>query len=523
MISTVTESSPLKQAPEPGSKTKNNKKAKKARVSQSKETWELVELGKRTGALEFFVNSFDNQVYATIKVKDGQSETDLVDSPAFDHWIRNYYLKKTGTPISNGLVSDLVATVKAVTYADGKRIPVYKRIGYTEIEGRIVTLYYDLGNGKVVEIASRGWRVISASEAPVKFRFTSEMAAQIEPVKGGSIEELWKFIPITNPIDRILLTGWHLGAYRPKPAWWILEMTGPQGAGKTTVMRVEGKLIDPSRSESPRKPKDVRDAGVACNSNYLARFSNLSYINPEMADLFCGQSTATSVTERQLRTNSGVHSYQLGGPLMVEGIPDLTTRPDMVNRRIKVPLSRFTGKRKAEEDFWREFELARPRLLGAIFSVLSGILKNLPTTKLENLPRMADATVWVSAGEEALGWESGTFARVYNQSCEESSMNILEGNPLADALVELMDGEAEWIGTATELLKKLTDSPFASLKLPDSSQKLRNALRRLEVDLPAIGLNIECASTTSRKLPNGEDSPDGRSERWIVITKKEKE
>jgi hypothetical protein len=508
----------------------NEKKAKKVRVGQSKDAWDLIVVGRRSGRLEFFTDDFSNEPYVTIKYEDGRSQTDHLDSGILEQWLRVQYLEKTGTPISNGLVSDALATVRAVTAQESNRIPVFKRIGYKESGGRMV-LYYDLANvkGEAVEVTADGWQV--TTYYPVKFRRTGEMESQVTPVAGGSFDELWKLYPNIQGTNRILHTAFILCGYNPKGPWFGESIIGPQGSGKSTVTEGTAKLVDPNKSIRQRSPKDVRDAAVAFTSKHLATLDNISMLSQEMSDLLCMQSTGGAVVERLLRTNGGVYSARLGGPFQINGIPDSVRYPDLLSRILQLNLPKINREgRKSEESFWLEFEESRPRILGAIFTILSSILKNLPTVKIDKLPRMADAVIWVTAAEEALGWEPGAFLKVYDQSANNASMNVLEGHPLADALLELMKNETQWIGTAKELVEKITPNtwPLAIHKLPDSPAKLRNALRRLAVDLPAIGLEAEMTDSPSRKLPSGADAPKGddgqsRSERWIVITRLEKE
>ena len=45
------------------------------------------------------------------------------------------------------------------------------------------------------------------------------------------------------------------------------------------------------------------------------------------------------------------------------------------------------------------------QILGALFDAVSGALRELPSTKLSSLPRMADFALWVTASEKALGWQ----------------------------------------------------------------------------------------------------------------------
>jgi hypothetical protein len=68
------------------------------------------------------------------------------------------------------------------------------------------------------------------------------------------------------------------------------------------------------------------------------------------------------------------------------------TRDDLLDRSIvqyRPVIER--AKRRDEEAFWQAFEAAQPRILGALLEVLSVALRNLPSTRLDELLRWSGA------------------------------------------------------------------------------------------------------------------------------------
>jgi hypothetical protein len=73
------------------------------------------------------------------------------------------------------------------------------------------------------------------------------------------------------------------------------------------------------------------------------------------------------------------------------GIEDIITRPDLADRAILLMLAPIAERqRRPETALWREFELARLRILGALLDAAAHGLQMLPQVRLEWLPRMAD-------------------------------------------------------------------------------------------------------------------------------------
>ena len=77
-------------------------------------------------------------------------------------------------------------------------------------------------------------------------------------------------------------------------------------------------------------------------------------------------------------------------------------------------------------------------------------LGNLPAVTLDQLPRMADFAIWVSACERALGLERGEA----RSNCAEARNLALEASPVYEPLREV--ARAGFSGTSSELLLLLS-------------------------------------------------------------------
>ncbi len=169
-----------------------------------------------------------------------------------------------------------------------------------------------------------------------------------------------------------------------------------------------------------------------------------------------------------------------------------------------------TEKRRDEAEFWSEFELAKPRLLGALLDALAASLAQLPHAKLLRKPRMADFALFGVAVESALKWPPGTFIKAYEANRGGANSSAVEASPLALA-VQSLAGQGQFEGTATELLDKLSSCVDERTKShrgwPDSGWRLSCTLRRLAPNLRASGVDVTI----------GDRTPDHKRARIIRI------
>jgi hypothetical protein len=120
-------------------------------------------------------------------------------------------------------------------------------------------------------------------------------------------------------------------------------------------------------------------------------------------------------------------------------------------------------------------------------------LAELPRTKLDKLPRMADFALWATACETAL-WSSGTFWSAYCGNRDEAVDGVIDADPIAATVRALMQARTEWTGTASDLLGALAEMAgervAKSKTWPDSPRALAGRLRRAATFLRKVGIDI---------------------------------
>ena len=110
---------------------------------------------------------------------------------------------------------------------------------------------------------------------------------------------------------------------------------------------------------------------IAANNGYLLAFDNLSGLPHWLSDALCRLATGGSFAVRQLYTDDEEVLFEAARPILLNGIEEVVSRPDLGDRAIFLTLAPIgEADRRPEAELWREFELARPRILGALLDAM---------------------------------------------------------------------------------------------------------------------------------------------------------
>ena len=429
----------------------------------------------------------EGDAYAKVRVAD-HSETHLVRSKGFRRWLVRGFYEQFERPPGAQALQDALGLLEARAHFDGLEREVYVRVA--EHSGSI---YVDLANGRweAVEINAEGWRVVS--DPPVHFRRARGMLPLPVPKRGGSVEELRQFVNVTDEVGWRLMVAWLVQALRPTGPYPVLLLQGEQGSAKSTAERLVRALVDPSAAPLRTTPRNEHDLFIAATSAWVVAFDNISNLQPWLSDALCRLSTGGGFSTRTLYENREQELFDATRPSILNGITDVATRPDLLDRALIVALPHIPEEdRKPEAQLWAAFDEARPSILGALFDAVSGALGVLPSLRLERVPRMADFALWATAAESTLGWDEGAFMDAYTGNRKEATEGALDADPVAGAVWTLMQERSEWSGTAGELWKALGDLVDEDIRhtkdWPGAPNALSGRLKRLAPALREVGI-----------------------------------
>jgi hypothetical protein len=382
---------------------------------------------------------------------------------------RAYADANDDAPPSSSALTDALA-VLASHAADAAPVPVFLRVA--PHAGGVVV---DLGtvDGRCVLVDGAGWRV--AASSPVLFRRTALTAPLPDPVPSrDGLAALRELLNVSDDGFR-LLVGWLVAALMPELPHPILTLLGEHGTAKSTAGRLLVSLVDPSPAPLRSMPRDLRQWAVSAAASRALVLDNCSGFPPWLSDALCKAVTGDGIVDRALYTDDDVHVLAFRRVIALTTIDAGALRGDLAERLLVVELDRIdVDDRRPEAEVLATFDAARSAALGALLSLVAGVLVRLPDLRLPPLPRMADFARVLAALDDATGWS--TLA-TFTAGGDDVAEAVIGSDPFAEAVRLFVMGDPargelprEWSGTTSELLTLITPRERVPRGWPRSAQ-----------------------------------------------------
>jgi hypothetical protein len=283
-----------------------------------------------------------------------------------------------------------------------------------------------------------------------------------------------------------------LDAWRPDTPFPVLELAGQQGAAKSSTQGKLRRVVDPNAVNLRAAPKSVEDVFVGAGCNWLVSFNNLSHLSAQQQDALCNLATGGGFAARTLYTNGDETLIECKRPVVINGIAPVVTAQDLADRAIHAELPIIQYREEAELE--AAFAVALPAILGDLLDLFAKTLAELPSVRLERLPRMSDfarlgeATLW------AQGHAASEFMRLHEANRRDSIARGLDASPVAGAVLALAEASGRRLvfeGAMKCLLDRLKEHRDDAEAWPKSPRGLGDALRRQRPALATIGIEVE--------------------------------
>jgi hypothetical protein len=279
-------------------------------------------------------------------------------------------------------------------------VPIYQALRIIKNEESI---FYNLGDKyhhRYAQINKDGIKI--SDDVFIHFESYGVNSAQVNPVRGGSLDLIDKYVNLTDD-DLFMFKIYLLVAFIPDIQHPVLLLTGEESSGKTTLAGCLTKLIDPSPSTTLSVPQERKSLYLNFRQHYVVAYDNLSKISRSLSDEFCKIVTGTSIEIRKLFTDSVVEQMSMMRIVVITALSIEHMSSDFIDRCLPITMNTIRdnkGMRTRERE--KEFDKEKPLILGAIFYVISKVLRIIDDVPMQRKPRFDDFQKWGYACAEAL-------------------------------------------------------------------------------------------------------------------------
>lgn len=450
----------------------------------------LTKMGKE---LAILWHDPDGLGFATIPLKSGGRDNLPLSDKRFAVWLGGEWYRRTQTAPAKEAMERAINTLSAEAVYEGEKHETAKRIGHSSD-----AVWVDLCDNarQIIRIDKGGWNFVDDQDCPIRFLRPKGMEALPVPMRAGSLDGLRDLLSVSADGLKIV-ESFILGAFMPAPGGFpILVASGEQGSGKSFGSRTIRSLVDPARLLLRNAPKNENDLGAALNSGYMLAFDNISKLTESLSDWLCSLATGGGLAKRQLYTDADEHVVTGRRPVLLNGINDVASAPDLAERCLFVEFNRpEDNQRRTEAELLAFLEEQQSSMLGAIFDRVSQALRDRNAGVPGPLPRLADFARWVYAGTPKA--DRDEMWQVLRANRNFKLLNLIEDDPLASAIRRLVEAEGEVRGLPTSLLAMLNEREgFRDRKdwpdgWPSGAAALGRKVRKIKTNLVAVGIEIK--------------------------------
>ena len=442
----------------------------------------------------------DGYAFATVPIR-GHIERHRVRSRRFALIVRSLY-GAANPSMNKHVIGTLPGSVSDAAMAEA--MPQFEAMALAnriarEPDVRVIrdngAIWLDLGDPDwtTIRIDGQGWRIVDKAMVPL-VRPDGVRPLPKPTVGDGAIAELRRIVNVDDDADFVLIVSWLVAAIYPDGPFPVLALDGEQGSGKSTISKMLRRLVDPNKAEHRAAPRTEDDLLIAAVNGRVVALDNVSFIDPDMADAICRLATGAGFSKRRLYSDGEEIIVSVARPVLLNGIPSLLARGDLADRALAVTLPPIPDDaRLPESEVWAAFDLAAPGILAALLDGLATALRNLPTLRLDRLPRMADFARLACAAAPAFGWTADAVLSAIEGNRAAAVTAVLDADPVAGALRDLVVKGA-WTGTATELLAEVNRTAPTEVQRergwPKDAARLSARIKRVAPALRRAGIDV---------------------------------
>ena len=296
----------------------------------------------------------------------------------------------------------------------------------------------------------------------------------------------------------------------------ILQLLGQESTGKSTLIKILHKLIDPNEDVNVGL-SDEWSFYIMASQTHLVDYDNLEkdtthkWVNQALSRI----ATGTAYFKRKLHTNSGTNSIRTANPQIIASIEQVIDKSDVLSRSFVINLPIMDSKDfKLDSAFWDAFDNDYPYIFTGLVKAIQHVLKNKDKASRENLERMTESHL---VGRTLESFEGLNWGMTYDDSLannkEVVAETIIDEKPVAQWLKLYIEAEkiVEKELTPTQWLEQMnkdqvtfdvdpTEMQIIQQSLPRTSRTLGSRFAQVQKPLERFGIKLTQRRTGSSRF-----------------------
>lgn len=234
---------------------------------------------------------------------------------------------------------------------------------------------------------------------------------------------------------------------------------------------------------------------MAASGSWSVVVDNVSGISEWWSDALCKAVTGSGWVRRKLYTDSELAVLTFRRVVILTSIDTGALRGHLGDRLVIVDLERIDDSRRRDErELRRLYAERRPAILGALLDLTAAVLAELPNVQLGAMPRMADFARVLAAVDRVLGTKAlGSYLAQRGRIADD----VVDSDPVGEAIAAMVRQQGEWRGTAKELLEQITPQRRPE-GWPRSPRGMTGRLQRLIPALTLVGVEVVPPAKTDK-------------------------
>lgn len=437
--------------------------------------------------MKFYVDEADTMaVFVQYRNFEGDYEFRSVKDKKFTAFVRLYYRELSQERKAPPHHAVLQRYIDTAIYEE-RTVKILSRMGGNANE----TAYFLADRRNRIVLINKDGRKLYKAISRYKFAKSRNILPQTVPKYGYNLlDELRPFLNMDNDMQ-VLYAVNLVQEFICNSSHFLCVISSPQGSGKSTFTNMWRKIVDPAQAVITTMPENADALKNQLANNLMVCFDNTQRLNGTYSDILCGAVTGTSCSKRKLYTDNAEIVMHLHNIVILNGIDIIPNQSDLLERSLLFVLNEISAKnRRSEEEIKQSFDLALPKILGAIFDTLVQYFKRKDSITVKGSHRMAGAYRDCYIIAKILGVEQ-QFLKAFAANQKLMNEYYSDINPIVSAVIAYMkDIDKKQKQGAVETLYNEIREYAVDMPFPKSPSAFSRKLKAQETALKNAGYQI---------------------------------